>query len=131
MESVSPNLCLVLHAAFHSSLTMCVSFLFKRKIRTSAKLQQSCLVNARTAGGEEPSPQPGQLLTLDMGSWKEKVQLNLRPGGGAAYKTWEGGVVRTGPQGGGLCERAFEVGGKGGRGGGGSGGGLSSGSGLF
>lgn len=100
MESVSPNLCLVLHAAFHSSLTMCVSFLFKRKIRTSAKLQQSCLVNARTAGGEEPSPQPGQLLTLDMGSWKEKVQLNLRPGGGAAYKTWEGGVVRTGPQGG-------------------------------
>ena len=43
---------------------------------------------------------PGQLLTPHLCYRKGKVQLSLRPGDGAAFRTWKEGVVQLGMQGG-------------------------------
>lgn len=82
-----------LHLALHSSLTICVSLLFKRKTLTIAELLQNCPINAALPGCKEPF-MLGQLLAPHFHYWKGKVLLSLCPGGGGACKTRECVVVR-------------------------------------
>lgn len=82
-----------LHLALHSSLTKCVSLFFKRKILTIAELLQNCPLNA-VLPGRAIHLRP--VLGVPSPLLERKVQLSLRPEGGAAYKTWEGERARAG-----------------------------------